>query len=322
MRVPRRIQKSPSLRALERGAGPTHQIPNPADPKLLPEFRLYAVIKTWMDEDIIEATVRNAMIQGAEKVFIVDNGSTDRTVNMAEGAGATIAEVYETDTFDGRIAQALINAVVARESLRCRAPYVWWIHLDSDEFVEGPDGMTVRDYLATLDEQFKVVGSLCINHLPTSKPEYVSGFHPIDFQPLGYHFHNARSICGMPHWKHPLQRFDRHDRFLRCREGAHFVFGGGQLAEPTVEIITHHFQYRDEVLTRSKAAIRYRDRVDGSRNDQNFRTRFETLDAVYGGRWTEMEPAIPIPKPWPSVDRILRWYYVDEVITAKAKNRT
>ena len=91
-----------------------------------------------MDGDIIEATVRNAFAQGVEQVFVIDNGSDDDTVARAEAAGAVISDVYHTKQFNPRLAQVLINGVVARESLRCGARYVWWLHLDSDEFPEGP----------------------------------------------------------------------------------------------------------------------------------------------------------------------------------------
>ena len=56
---------------------------NPDHPLLLDDFRLFAVIKSWMDEDIIEATVRNAFVQGADAVFLVDNASTDATLARA-----------------------------------------------------------------------------------------------------------------------------------------------------------------------------------------------------------------------------------------------
>ena len=49
----------------------------PATPGRFPAF---AVIKSWMDEDIIEATVRNAIVQGADAVYLVDNASTDATI--------------------------------------------------------------------------------------------------------------------------------------------------------------------------------------------------------------------------------------------------
>ena len=168
--------------------GPRHAEANPSQPDVLADFRLFAVVKTWMDEDIIAAIVRNAFTQGAESVFVVDNGSTDATVERAEEAGAIIAEVFDTPAFDGPLAQVLMNAVVARESLRSGADHVWWLYLDSDEFPEGPDGTSLIEYLATLDRRFRVVGSACFNHLPNEKPEYLAGFHPIDFQPLYFEF--------------------------------------------------------------------------------------------------------------------------------------
>ena len=148
--------------------------PNPPNPDLLGDFRLFAVVKSWMDEDIIEATVRNAFAQGVERVYVIDNGSDDETVARAEAAGAVIAEVYHTKQFNPRLAQVLINGVVARESLRCGERYIWWLHLDSDEFPEGPDGLTVREYLATLDRRFRIVGAEFLNHLPSGKPEYLT----------------------------------------------------------------------------------------------------------------------------------------------------
>ncbi len=189
---------------------PTGYEDNPHDPETLPNFAFCVIVKTWMDEDIIEATVRNAAVQGADAVYLVDNGSTDHTVRNAEAAGATLADIYRTDQFDGRLAQALMNAVVARESLRHGAEHVWWLYLDSDEFPEGPDGLSVREYLAALDRRFRIVGASFLNHLPEGKPEYLVGYHPIDFQPLCYEFVPVRQPpCPGGHWKHPLQRFDR-----------------------------------------------------------------------------------------------------------------
>ena len=80
---------------------------------MLSSFTFCAIVKTWMDQDVIEATVRNAISQGADAVYVVDNGSTDDTVAIAEATGANVAEIYQTDVFDGRMAQVLMNAVVA-----------------------------------------------------------------------------------------------------------------------------------------------------------------------------------------------------------------
>jgi hypothetical protein len=298
---------------------------NPLHPVLLDDFRLFAVIKSWMDEDIIEATVKNAFAQGVEAVFLVDNASSDATVRTAVAAGAVVAEVYESDHFDGRLVQPLVNAVVARESLRSRAEHVWWLLLDSDEFPVGPAGSTVRDFLATLDRRFRVVGSTFVNHVPSGKPEYVPGYHPIDFQPLGYRFEPANNApCVLGHWKHPLQRFDRHGLFVLSNDGAHLAFASERLVEPSVGIVTHHFQYRDEATTRAKLdMICGRDvsrvALHESAGFKGFVRRRRSLDAVYAQRWGDMDIPPNLrsaesldPRPWPGARDIPRWYAPEE----------
>jgi hypothetical protein len=307
---------------------------NPTSPDVLPEFRFFAVVKTWMDEDIVEAAVRNAMVQGAEAVFLVDNASTDATVARAEAAGAVVAESYRTEVFEDRIAQTLINAVVARESLACGAAYVWWLLLDPDEFPEGPDGMTIREYLQTLDRRFRLVGTSYINHLPSGKPEYIPGFHPIDFEPLCEPFAPVKHPpCERGHWKHPLQRFDRNGLFVTSGDGYHTasIRTGVPLIEPLGGIITHHFQYRDESVTRAKLELTCgpgssRTALHESIGHKGFVKRRKSIDAVYEQRWDDVEsvpnvyrPAGANPQPWPHLDRVHRWYDADEVASASRR---
>ena len=236
-----------------RGGVPQAHEPNPDEPKHLSDFRFFAVVKTWMDEDIIEATVRNALVHGVETVYVVDNDSTDATVQNAEAAGAVIGEIYHSELFDEEVTQMLVNALVVRESLRCGAEHIWWLYLDSDEFPEGPDGISLRDYLSLLDERFRIVGAKCINHLPTAKPEYLSGFHPIDFQPLCYEYPPLWiTPCGQEHWKHPLQRFDQRANFLRCASGSHVARCVVPVTEPTGGIVIHHFQYRERGIDKGE----------------------------------------------------------------------
>jgi hypothetical protein len=310
--------------------GPTHHEANPVRPDALSEFRLFAIVKTWMDEDVIYATVRNAFVQGAEAVFVVDNGSTDATLRRAQDAGATVAEVFDTTGFDGPMAQTLMNAVVARESLRSGAEHVWWLYLDSDEFPEGPEGMSIVDYLATLDRGFRVVGSACVNHLPDQKPEYLPGFHPIDFQPLCYKFHPSwTSICGQDHWKHPLQRFDRSAHFIVSRAGSHWAICPQPLVEPSGGIVTHHFQYRNEALTRAKLQLTCgpgsrRTALYGADGADGFSRRCRSLDAVYSQKWDDVEIEVDRTlaasgelRPWPSMVNIRRWYSLSDLDAAR-----
>ena len=309
------------------------QIPheeNPAHPDVIPEFRLCAVIKTWMDADIIEATVRNAFVQGADAVYLVDNASTDATLANAIGAGAIVSEVYDTEVFDGRLVQPLVNAVVARESLRSGAEHVWWLLLDSDEFPEAPGGRTVREYLAGLDRRFRVVGATYMNHLPSGGPENVEGFHPIDFQPLCYGFEPANNPpCELGHWKHPLQRFDRKGQFIVSNDGAHLAYSSDRLVEPTEGIVIHHFQYRDERVTRAKLDLvigpgANRVALHESAGFAGFARRRRSLDAVYRQQWDAMDvppnrrgDAHRNPVPWPDIDAVKRWYTAVEARQAR-----
>jgi hypothetical protein len=303
---------------------------NPADPSTLDGFGLMAVIKSWMDEDVIGATVRNLKTHGFDAVYVVDNASTDATVRNAVAAGAEVAEVYETDVFDGRLVQPLVNAVVARESLRSGAEHVWWLLIDSDEFPEGPGGMSLREYLSGLDRRFRVVGASFMNHVPSSKPEYAEGFHPIDFQPLYYPFEPANHpSCPLGHWKHPLQRFDRHGQFVLSNDGAHTAFASEPLVEPAVGIVTHHFQYRDEERTRAKlelvcSSANPRVRLHESAGFSGFARRRRSLDAVYAGRWADMDVlpnrqagASLRPRPWPDIADVRRWYPREEAEAAR-----
>ncbi len=303
---------------------------NPADPSTLDGFLLMAVIKSWMDEDVIGATVQNLRAHGFDGVYLVDNASTDATVPNAVKAGAEMAEVYETEAFDGRLVQPLVNAVVVRESLRTRADHVWWLLLDSDEFPEGPGGMSLREYLSGLDRRFRVVGASFMNHVPSSKPEYVEGFHPIDFQPLCYPFEPANHPpCELGHWKHPLQRFDRHGQFVLSNDGAHTAFASERLVEPSIGIVTHHFQYRDEERTRAKLELvcgtsSPRAGLHSSAGFSGFARRKRSLDAVYSRRWSDMDvlpnrqsSASLRPQPWPYDADVRRWYPREEAESAR-----
>jgi glycosyltransferase involved in cell wall biosynthesis len=295
---------------------------NPARPDLVSGFRFFAVLGTWMEEDVVEATVRNAFAQGVEAVYLVDNASTDETVAVAVEAGATLAESYRTEVYEERIRILLMNAVVTRVSLAAEAAHIWWLWLDADEFPEGPDGQTVADYLGSLDRRFRLVGSTYYNHFPTAKPEYIPGFHPIDFQPMCEQFVPAMPrYCGQPHWKHPLQRYDRQGPLLVSMQGFHgaTLLRDKRVIEPVGGIITHHFPYREEAASRKRMELLcggpdrnvYNDAIGNS----SIKKRFETLDAVYGGHWERVDslrshnPNFGVhPEAWPDLSSPHRWY--------------
>ena len=284
-----------------------------------------------MEEDVVEATVRNAFAQGVEAVYLVDNASTDATVERAVSAGATLAEVFDTAVYDERVRILLMNNVVARTSLASGADHVWWLWLDADEFPEGPDGMTIAEYLATLDARFRLVGSTYYNHFPDQKPEYIPGFHPLDFQPLCERYVAvSQRFCEQPHWKHPLQRFDRHNPFLQAIDGFHTASLRTQdpVLEPAGGIVTHHIQYREESATLARMDLLCgsvgRNDFNDSLNHRTIKRRYDSLTAVYEKRWDQVnnlrgdEPLLGVhPEPWPAGPGPRRWYTPADLAAAR-----
>jgi hypothetical protein len=159
-------------------------VPNPPNPTKICNVRLFAIIGTWMEADIIASTVRNAFTQGCEKVYLVDNNSVDATVSIACENGAILARTFDTEKYDEVLRLQHMNAVMREVSLAETDRHIWWLFLDADEFPHGPWGMTLLTYLRTLDEKFRVVGSRFFDHYPGGTPVFVSGQHPFDYQPL------------------------------------------------------------------------------------------------------------------------------------------
>jgi len=288
-----------------------------ADP--LDGFRFHAMIGSWMEADIIEATVRNAFTQGCDAVFVMDNESPDDTVARAEAAGATIAGVFRTERHDPAERATLLNAAMAQISEESGAEHVWWLWADADELVHGPNGSTVREHLAALDRRYRIVGVEAYNHLPSDRPANISGFHPIDLQPLCY-ARRAKHCPEGTHWKHSLQRWDRTGPPIESGNGAHRARSSVQLFEPPEPVILHHFQYRNEETTRARMEALF----DGHRRathrpESEMAHRRRDLDAVYAQRWADVtdfnrDRAKGVqPLPWtevldPAHQPFARWY--------------
>ncbi len=191
----------------------------PAAAERLPSFGLYAIAVTWMEADVIGATVRNAFTQGCDRVLILDNDSPDDTIAAAKAAGAELAATFSTPELDEPLKIRLLNEIVAETSAASEHDHIWWLWLDADEFVHGPGGETVRAMVSALDRRFRIVGTRYINHYPDRRPEYLPGWHPLDFQPLGEE--RRGNLCSLGHRKHNLQRWDRAGPPMTCGLGFH-----------------------------------------------------------------------------------------------------
>lgn len=305
---------------------------NPAKPDPSLPVRLFGIVATWCEGDVIEATVHNAFAQGCERVFIVDNASPDDTVERAAAVGAEIARVYHTDYYSDKVRLAEVNGVVNAVSSEVAADHVWWLLSDADEFVHGPAGLRIVDYLAGLDRRFRVVGARVFDHFPTSEPANVSGRHPLDYQPLCQELRIA--WCGLRHWKHPLIRWDRSGPEVWADHGFHRVRAPFRVEEPREGVFMHHFQYRNRSDTAERLRRLCEPQEDGvvrsaiddagEWGDSGGRRRWMTLEYLYSQDWAHVErltarghrPGVD-PRPWtslvsPADANVARWYSVEK----------
>jgi hypothetical protein len=266
--------------------------PVPGRPDVPGHIRLFAVLGAWMEADVVEATIRNAKAQGCERVYLVDNDSPDDTVSRACASGAILARTFSTERYDERLRLRHMNDVM-REVSCSLADDAWWLFLDGDEFPHGPWGMTLREYLATLDRRFRVVGARFFNHYPSAPPHYVRGHHPIDFQPFCEEI--SFPMCDKGHRKHPLILFRPDAPQVEADRGFHLVKSEAPLLEPPQPVFLHHFPFREEAVTRQRLDILLNANAQGlSRADASedsathMVARHRSMDAVYCGKWDEV----------------------------------
>jgi Glycosyl transferase family 2 len=288
-----RERASRAIRMVEL-VSPTHSLPG---------FNFFGIVGAWMEEDIIKASIMNAFHQGCQKVFLVDNSSSDRTVQNALAVGATLAHSYKTNSYDEPLRIALMNAVMEEVTEREGGTHTWWLWFDADEFPHGPDGKPLSQYLASLDARYRVVGMRYFHHFPFEHPHYVPSYHPIQFQPLCYE--QRKGACG--HRKHPLIRLDRGRPPIRMYEGFHRCDSSEVLFEPSTPAFIHHFPFRRKDVTRRRmmtlcgvdgtgiSRIEQQDHHEIAHygNPSHSSQRFALFDAVYAGEWDIVAQKMP-----------------------------
>jgi hypothetical protein len=200
-------------------------------------------------------------------------------------AGATLEGTFATDVFPQPEHDRLVREVVERVSLESGEDHVWWLYLDADELVEGPDGLTIRQLVEGLDRSFRVVGSDTVNHYPRTAAPTPAGADPRS-SPSSAH-HRTGSACRQGHWKHPLVRWDAAGPELRITPGRHVVDADQRLLEPRQALVTHHYPYRDRAVTEGRLDL-LSARIGAY--EWAMGRRRSNLDAIYREAYDEVDP--------------------------------
>lgn len=120
-----------------------------------------AVMLVKDEADIIRYTIDRLLTQ-VDGIIVADNGSTDGTYEiLMETDGITVVRDDEVGYWQDRKTTALAYAAYA-------AGHEWVLPCDADEWWYAEDGRTIRDYLAGITPEVRVLNARLFNHFPTA----------------------------------------------------------------------------------------------------------------------------------------------------------
>ena len=124
-------------------------------------MRITAVSRVMNEDDIIEAFVRHTLAH-VDHLLVLDNGSTDRTVEIlgalkAEGAALTVLQARSPIFYE------LQYNTFLYQTAKLSFHPDWVIHLDADEFVDART-IALRDALAAVPPELPSVKLSLVNY--------------------------------------------------------------------------------------------------------------------------------------------------------------
>ncbi len=130
------------------------------------DFTVVAIIAAFNEEDIIGEVLGDLVTQGVNP-YLIDNGSTDGTVERASGFlghGLLNIERFPNDRF------ALSEILARKEVLAEELQADWFINHDADEFRESPwRHLNLRDAVRTVDRAgYNAIDFELLNFWPTN----------------------------------------------------------------------------------------------------------------------------------------------------------
>ena len=216
---------------------------------------LNAVMCVWNEEDIIYSTVKHAFAQGCLNVYIVDNGSSDKTIEKAKAAGATHFLTFRSKYFDEVKKVMNLNDSVEAINKSLSDQSVWWLYIDADEFPSIDTSITIIEFLKGIDADCRAVHGFMYDHIPTHAPYMEHGNHPADFMP----------ICKKTNTsKIPLLRQDKDKKYIFSLGGAHTFHSLDEVHILHDRLLIHHFPYRKPEDTHKRLAGLSQKKSDGS----------------------------------------------------------
>lgn len=247
-------------------------VPLPGSRQPPTNFRVTAVMTVYNEADILATSIRRLNQQGVD-VFVVDNWSTDGSVEIArEFLGHGVVEIDRfprsgaTGTYDWG---ALLGRV---EEIAERLRSDWVIHHDVDEFRMSPwRGVSLRTALFWVQQHgFNTVDHTVIVHHPTddsfvSGADFVREFPYFEFGSRPGHFKQVKA------WSAPGTRVDL------AGSGGHQVNFVGRRIFP-FNFLLRHYPIRSQEHGVRKVFKERRARWNPAERRRGWHTHYESID--------------------------------------------
>lgn len=216
-------------------------------------------LMTVKDEADIVADVLRAAAVWADRILVMDNGSTDGTWETVLALADELEPVQVWGRFLGTYRDGLRQWLYA-EAVPDARPGDWWCRLDADEFyVDDP-----RTFLRAVEPRADHVFSASFQHYLTED----------DHARLLRHGEGSWRDVRWFTCNHSEPRFVRHTSSTTWPAGAEWPLDLRRPARQRIRL--HHYQYRSLGQTVHRAAVRSRD-VDA----RIFRHEADDADAWY-----------------------------------------
>jgi len=209
-------------------------------------MKLYAICLVKNEDDVIGQTLTYAT-RHCDKIFVIDNGSTDRTWDIAQELAGQYPQIVPFEQTTLPYSDAL-RARVYSQVHQELGDDDWWMILDSDEFLaEDPVPLIQR----AMKQRADIIRSWQIQFYYTEKDlaEREAGKDQRDrpiFERLRYYLIN---------WQEPRLFRNQRDRAWNTTVNNTIPDGLGKVLGR--RILNRHYQFRDPVQIEKRLKLRF-----------------------------------------------------------------
>lgn len=283
-------------------------------------MRVIAILAVRNEELFLDRCLRHLQEQGVES-YIIDNESTDRTLEIARAWRGRGVVGIETFPFDGTYQWT--KMLERKSQLHGELGGDWYLHYDPDEIRQSQvRGQTLHDAVAAADAAgYNAIDFIEFDFLPTSPDERFEGTDYVAGMRWYYHF----KLWDLQHvkcWKNFGQKVDL------ASQGGHHIQFDDQKVSPDKLILRHYIvlslehainkyckRVFDEKEVKEKGWHRGRVNIQPdqftlpSQSQLKFLgpdEKWDTSDPqkqhlLFGDNWKAKKPAAPPPPPKPQI---------------------